>query len=70
LREARRQAAPAAQQAEILNRQQKRRFAACDALLDQANQGPVWLREARIAEAVMSKIHALAELEVVIVAIV
>jgi REP element-mobilizing transposase RayT len=68
LREARQQAAPVAQQAEILNRQQKRRFAACDALLDQANQGPVWLREARIAEVVVKEIHALSELEVVIVA--
>ncbi|HET9505615.1 MAG TPA: transposase [Hymenobacter sp.] len=67
-REAQRQAACATQQAELLNRQQKRRFAACDALLDQANQGPVWLREARVAEVVVSEIHALAELDVVIVA--
>ena len=62
------QATSATQQAALLTRLHKQHFAICDALLDQAGQGPTWLREAGIAEVVRQEIDALAELEVVVVA--
>lgn len=66
LREAQKQ--PVAQQAEGITRSQKRQFATCDALLDQAKYGPTWLREAPITEIVVKELHALTELGVVVLA--
>jgi putative transposase len=57
-----------APQGELISRLQKRHFAACDALLDQAEYGPTWLREASIAELLVREIHALTELDVLVVA--
>lgn len=68
LREALQQTASASQQTELISRLQKRHFAACDVLLDQAGYGPVWLREASIAELLVREIHALPELGVVVLA--
>lgn len=55
-------------QVELISRLQKRHFAACDALLDQAGCSPTWLRETSIAKLLMREIQALPELGVVIIA--
>lgn len=62
------QTTSARQQAELIVRIKKQHFTKYDALLDQANHGPTWLREPRVAELIMHEIKLLAELRVEVLA--
>lgn len=46
----------------------KQHFAKYDALLDKANHGPTWLREAAIAGLIVQEIKLLVDLEVIVLA--
>lgn len=68
IRQAEAHATSAQQQAELVIRIKKQHFSKYDALLDQANYGPTWLREPGVAELVRHELKLLTELGVEVIA--